>query len=151
MEISDFLNPDRVILDLRARDKSHLIGEAARLFSRSVPMLEPHAVEVALAAREQLGSTGLGSGFALPHARIDGLQTYLGMFLRLAKPIEFDAIDSKPVQMVFVLLVPSDAAVPHVSALAAITRRFRDGRLVASLREARTPALAYGFITDDQR
>jgi PTS system nitrogen regulatory IIA component len=148
MEISDFLNPDRVILDLRVQDKAHLISEAARLFCRSVPMLDPNVVEIALAAREQLGSTGLGGGFALPHARIDGLEVYLGMFLRLAKPIEFDAIDAKPVQQVFVLLVPSDATVPHVGALAAITRRFRDGGLVTRLREAKTPATAYGFLTD---
>jgi PTS system nitrogen regulatory IIA component len=70
------------------------------------------------------------------------------MFLRLAKPIEFDAIDAKPVQQVFVLLVPSDATVPHVGALAAITRRFRDGGLVTRLREAKTPPTAYGFLTD---
>jgi PTS system nitrogen regulatory IIA component len=148
MEIADFLSPDRVILDLRARDKAHLIGEVARLFRRSAPVLEPSVVEVALATREQLGSTGLGGRFALPHARIDGLEAYLGMFLRLAKPIEFDAIDGKPVQLVFVLLVPSEVAVSHVSALAAITRRFRDSGFVTSLREARTPASAYGLLAN---
>ncbi len=147
MEMSDFLAPDRVILGLRARDKAHLINEAARSFARSVPALRPDVVEAALAARERLGSTGLGGGFALPHARIEGVRNYLGMFLRLAKPIEYDAIDGEPVQQVFVLLVP-EAAESHVGALAAITRRFRDTELVTHLRDAKTLALAYGFLTE---
>ena len=85
------------LLDVRPRDKSQLIGEVARAFGRLVPGLTPEAVEAALLAREQLGSTGLGAGFALPHARIEGLGGYLGLFVRLAKPIDFDAIDGKPV------------------------------------------------------
>jgi nitrogen PTS system EIIA component len=147
MEITEFLTPDRVILDVRARDKAQLIGEVAREFGRLVPAMTPQTVESALMAREQLGSTGLGGGFALPHARIEGLGAYLGMFARLAKPIEFDAIDGKPVQLVFVLLIPSEGTTSHVAALAAISRRFRDPALVASLRGAETQAAAYGFLT----
>jgi nitrogen PTS system EIIA component len=109
--------------------------------------LQAEAVEAALLAREQLGSTGLGGGFALPHARIEGLDGFLGLFVRLAKPVDFAAIDDKPVTLVFVLLIPSEGAVAHVAALAAISRRFRDAALVASLRAVKTPAEAYGFLT----
>jgi nitrogen PTS system EIIA component len=146
MEISDFLTPERVILDARPRDKSQLIGEVVRSFGRLVPALKPEAVEAALLAREQLGSTGLGAGFALPHARIEGLDGYLGLFVRLAKPVDFDAIDGKPVRLVFVLLIPADSTVSHVAALAAISRRFRDGAFVADLSAAKTPDAAYGLL-----
>ncbi len=148
MDITGFLTLDRVVLDVRSRDKPLLLKEIARLFGRLVPGLRAEAVEAALRAREQLGSTGLGSGFALPHARIEGLDGYLGMFLRLAKPLDFDAIDGKPVQLVFVLLIPAETAIPHVAALAAISRRFRDPALVAKLRGADTPVAVFGLLTE---
>jgi PTS system nitrogen regulatory IIA component len=148
MEIADFLTPDRVLLDVRSRDKSQLIGEVARTFGRLVPALKAQAVESALLAREQLGSTGLGAGFALPHARIEGLDAYLGLFVRLAKPIDFDAIDGNPVRLVFVLLIPSEPAVSHVAALAAISRRFRVPELAAKLAKAETQVLVFGVLAD---
>jgi PTS system nitrogen regulatory IIA component len=141
MEITDFLTPDRVILDLRARDKSHLIAEVARAAGRLLPALKPATIETALLAREQLGSTGLGAGFALPHARIEGL-------VRLAKPIDFDAIDGRQVRLVFVLLIPAEAVTPHVAALAAISRRFRDAERVGRLEKADSPAQAHAILAD---
>jgi nitrogen PTS system EIIA component len=148
MEITDFLTPDRVLLDVRVRDKGQLIGEVARQFGRLVPALKPETVEAALLARERLGSTGLGTGFALPHARIEGLASYLGLFARLAKPVDFDAIDGKPIQLLFVLLIPAETTTSHVAALAAISRRFRDAALVTKLRKAETQVTAYGFLTE---
>jgi PTS system nitrogen regulatory IIA component len=148
MEITDFLTPDRVILDVRSRDKSQLISEIARAFSRLVPTLNPDTVENALRAREQLGSTGLGAGFALPHARIEGLDDYLGLFVRLAKPVDFDAIDGQPVRLVFVLLIPPEPAVSHVAALAAISRRFRDPGLAVKLAKVGSQSVAFGILTD---
>jgi nitrogen PTS system EIIA component len=148
MEISDFLTPDRVLLDVRPRDKTQLINEIARALGRLVPGLTPEAVHSALVAREQLGSTGLGAGFALPHARIEGLNAYVGLFVRLAKPIDFEAIDGKPVTLVFVLLIPSETTIPHVAALAAISRKFRDADLVTNLRTAKTHVEAYRFLTN---
>ena len=147
MEIADFLTPDRIILEVRSRDKPQLIAEIARTFARLVPALQQAAAETALLAREQLGSTGLGAGFALPHARIEGLGGYLGMFVRLAKPLDFNAIDGKPVQMVFVLLIPAESTVSHVAALAAISRRFRDPGLTARVAKADTPAETFALLT----
>jgi PTS system nitrogen regulatory IIA component len=148
MDISDFLVADRVLLDLRPRDKIQLISEIARAFARSVPALDAAVVEAGLLAREQLGSTGLGAGFALPHARIEGLESYAGLFVRLTKPIDFDAIDGKPVGLVFVLLIPSEGPMPHVVALAAISRRFRDAEFVARVKKAKSAAEAYGILTE---
>jgi nitrogen PTS system EIIA component len=148
MEITDFLTPARVILDVRSRDKAQLIAEIGRHFGRLVPALQPAAVETALLARERLGSTGLGAGFALPHARIEGLEAYAGLLVRLAKPIDFDAIDGKPVRLVFVLLIPAQTETSHVGALAAISRRFRDSERVAKLGKADTPGMAYEVLTE---
>src|SRR5262245_51497064 len=76
----------------------------------------------ALRAREQLGSTRLGEGFALPHARIEGLDRFFGMFARLSRPIQFDSVDDRPVDLVFLLLIPMAAQIEHVAALATISR-----------------------------
>jgi PTS system nitrogen regulatory IIA component len=113
-----------------------------------VPNLKAETAETALLLREELGSTGLGAGFALPHARIEGLADYLGLFIRLAKPVEFNAIDSKPVQLVFVLLIPSETAISHVAALAAISRKFRDPARVTKILHAKTPLETYGLLTE---
>lgn len=147
MDIADFLTPDRIVLDVRSRDKSQFIAETTRLFGSLIPALQPGSVETALRARERLGSTGLGAGFALPHARIEGLSDYAGLFVRLAKPIDFDAIDGKPIDLAFVLLIPFETKTPHVAALAAISRKFRDPALAARLRTLGTPAAAYEALT----
>ncbi len=106
MDIADFLTPDRVTLNLRVRDKGHLITELTRLAASHAPAVSPATIEAALRARERLGSTGLGAGFALPHARIDGLKQFLGFLVRLARPIDFEAIDGGPVDLLFLLLIP---------------------------------------------
>ena len=115
MNLTDLLTDDLVLLDLRIRDKTQLLTEIARHFARVPPGLAPETVEAALLSRERLGSTGLGAGFALPHARLEALPKYLGCFVRLAKPIEFEAIDGKPVAMVFALLIPAELT-SHVAA-----------------------------------
>ncbi len=145
--IADFLTPERVLLNVRARDKAHVIGEIARAFDRPATGLAAKLVEASLMARERLGSTGLGAGFALPHARIEGLDRFAGLFMRLAKPVAFDAIDGKPVGLVFVLLIPAAGETPHVGALAAISRVFRDAAFVSDLRRATTSAETFRLLT----
>ena len=145
MEIADFIAPDRIALDLRVRDKMQLLRELAR---RAEPSGGAGAKSIltALLSRERLGSTGLGKGFALPHARIEGLTRFIGLFARLARPIDYDSIDGAPVDLVFLLLIPADAGNNHVAALAAISRRFRDAETVARLRKA-DAATAHGVLT----
>lgn len=147
MDIGDFLTPERIVLDAKLRDKAHLIGEAARLCHVPPAGPPPAAIEGALLARERLGSTGLGAGFALPHARVEGLDDYAGLFLRLARPIEFDAIDGRPVDLAFVLLIPFATKTPHVAVLAAIARRIRDTTIAARLRTAGTQEAVHDLLT----
>lgn len=147
MDIAEFLTPDRVLLDLKVRDKAGAIAEIARAYGRSVPGLPVEAVQSALMAREQLGSTGLGAGFSLPHARVHGADAYLGLFARLAKPIPFNSVDDKPVSLMFVLLIPEAGDSSHLGALAAISRRFREPGFMARMRTAATPAEAFRLLT----
>jgi PTS system nitrogen regulatory IIA component len=147
MDITELIEPARVALDVRTRDKAHLITDLSRIAAGHASPLSAATVEAALLARERLGSTGLGAGFALPHARIEGLTQFLGVFVRLARPIEFDAIDGKPVDLLFLLLIPA-GAVDHVGALAAVSRRFRDSSLVGRLRKAPNQAAAFSLLTE---
>jgi PTS system nitrogen regulatory IIA component len=147
MQIGDLLHPDRVIAGLRVRDKAGLTAELSRRAAAALQMpLQP--VEAALTARERLGSTGLGRGFALPHARLAGLDHFFGLFARLARPIDFDAIDERPVDLVFLLLIPETAGNEHVAALAAISRRMRDAAFAQRLRKATDAGEMYAILTD---
>jgi nitrogen PTS system EIIA component len=136
MDIAEFITPDRVALDLRVRDKTHLLQELAKRAEASGDGIPAARILTALRSREELGSTGLGKGFALPHARIDGLTRFVGLFARLARPIDYDAIDGAPVDLVFLLLMPADAGNNQVAALAAVSRRFRDGATLVRLRKS---------------
>ena len=96
----------------------------------------------------QLGLTGVGRGVALPHARIDGIEALFGIFVRLSRRLDFEAIDDEPVDLVFLLLIPSDAGNEHVAALAAIARRLRDANLVHCVRDAASAAAVRQLLTD---
>jgi len=146
MQISDFLSPDRVLVDFRAAGKAALLDDLAR---RVAPAsgVGAEKIAAALAAREGLGSTGVGHGVALPHARIAGLAGFIGLFARLASPIAFEAIDAAPVDLVFLLLIPAEAGSAHLAALAAISRRLREDGVAARLRAARGPAEAHAVLT----
>ena len=147
MKIDELLAPDGVIVGLRVADKGQLVQELAK---RAAPQLGITATAIAtpLLEREQLGSTGLGKGFALPHARVAGLDRCFGLFARLARPVDFQAIDERPVDLVFLLLIPLDAEGAHVAALAAISRRMRDAALLDRVRKAGTADAVYRLIAD---
>lgn len=135
MDLADLIFPSQVICDATARTKEQLLRE---LSSRAAPLahLDPLAIESALIAREDLGSTGLGEGFALPHARIEKLEHMFGLFARLNQPVPFDAADGKPVDLIFLMLIPAAAGGEQLAALAAVCRRLRDQDFAARLREA---------------
>ena len=142
MTVATLLRPDRVHLGVRAADKAGALGALARLASG-----QPAAVVTLLAAREELGSTGVGGGIALPHARIEGLETPCAWFVRLARPIDFMAIDGAKVDLLFLLLTPIGDDQAHLSALATLSRRLRAPGVAAALRAAATPAEAYAILT----
>ncbi len=145
MKLSELVGPDRVIVDLRASDKAQLLAELARQ-AASRTALDTATVLSALSAREALGSTGLGRGFALPHARVPGLDRLFGLFVRLARPLDFDAIDGQAVDLVFLLLIPVGAGSEHVAALAAIAREMRDETVVKQVRKASNAAALYRSV-----
>ncbi len=146
MQIPDFLSPDRVLVDLRPAAKAALLDDLARRVAPAAG-LGAEKIAAALAARERLGSTGVGHGVALPHARIAGLAGFTGLFARLASPIAFEAIDGAPVDLVFLLLTPAEAGSAHLAALAAISRRLREDGIAARLRAARGAAEAYAVLS----
>lgn len=146
MEIAEILTQDRVIPSLRVSDKAQLLQELARR-AAAILNIPQKTILDALEARESLGSTGLGHAFALPHARIEGLDQFFGLFARLARPIAYDAVDDNPIDLVFLLLIPTSTTVNYVSILAAISRRVRDQELAQRLRKAENAATLHALLT----
>ncbi|HEY8031041.1 MAG TPA: PTS sugar transporter subunit IIA [Methylocella sp.] len=147
MDLADLIEPDRVIFAARTSSKQQLLQDLA---SRAAALLnlDARTIFIALQSREELGSTGLGNGIALPHARIEGLDRLFGMFMRLNRPIHFDSIDDKPVDLVFLLLIPSAAGSQHLAALACISRYLRDKEFAARLRKAPSAAVLCSLLCD---
>lgn len=145
MPIADLIGPSQVVLGLRVADKAQLLAELARRAAAAVS-LEPATILRALQAREELGSTGLGKGFALPHARLEGLRTFYALCVRLQRPIDYQAIDAKPVDLVILLLTPEAAGAQHLATLAALSRPLRDERFVQQLRRAPDAAALHRLL-----
>ena len=135
MHLQDLLTEDRVLVGVRVRDKAALLGELARQAGVRLA-IDSGLVLGALTARERLGSTGFGRGFALPHARVEGVASLFGLFARLARPVAYEAIDGAGVDLVFLLLIPPGVDAGHVAALAAVSRAMRDEALVRAIRAA---------------
>ncbi|MEC9345074.1 MAG: PTS IIA-like nitrogen regulatory protein PtsN [Pseudomonadota bacterium] len=149
MEIADLVTPDCVVFDLRAGSKKQVLQELARLAATQTGLHERVIFDVLL-ERERLGSTGVGDGVAIPHGRIQELSRLGGMFARLKQPVEFDAIDGKPVDLVFLLLAPQSAGADHLKALSRISRLLRDREVREKLRGARSADALYALLTNGQ-
>lgn len=144
MKISEFLSPTAVTADGAFSDKQKLLEELARK-AGSIVDVPADRILSELLKREQLGSTGVGGGVAIPHARFYQLDKPLGMLVRLKKPIAFDAVDEKPVDIVFLLLLPETG--DRLGALAGVARALRDPAIMAALRRARSAAEIYRTLT----
>jgi PTS system nitrogen regulatory IIA component len=144
-DFSDILPPEAVFHDLAAASKKALFQTLAGLAGRQIGLDARHIGE-RLAERERLGSTGFGGGVAIPHGKVDGLDHVVGLFAKLAQPIEFSAIDAMPVDLVFLLLSPPGAGVEHLKALARVSRRLRDRAFVAKLRGAGSADALYALF-----
>jgi PTS system nitrogen regulatory IIA component len=143
--LNDLLTIDRVEAGLSAANKKGLLQQLGAIAGRKLG-LEPKAIVTALADREKLGSTGFGGGAAIPHAKIDGLARVFGYFARLTHPIEFQAVDGLPVDLVFLLLSPPDAGADHLKALASVSRVLRDRETAAKLRGARSRDAIFALL-----
>ncbi len=123
--LSTILTPSRVAVDAQASSKKALFEAAATLLGSELTVSRQHIID-SLLARERLGSTGLGQGIAIPHGRVKGLREAIGAFIRLREPIPFDAPDNRPVNLVFVLLVPERATDAHLQILSELAQMFSD-------------------------
>ncbi|MGF7006377.1 PTS sugar transporter subunit IIA [Aminobacter sp. BE322] len=147
MDICDVISVEDVVLDLRPEGKTRLLKDLAVLASRRVGIQAGEIVSV-LSAREKLGSTGLGLGVAIPHAKMRGLKRPFGLFARLDAPCPFEAIDGQAVDLVVLLLMPEASPQEHLNVLARIARLLRDGEAVAGLRKAADAESLYRLLTE---
>ena len=148
MKVSDFLSSADVMIDAAFADKQKLLEDLARRAAKVVDV-EPNLILAELQKREELGSTGMGGGVAIPHARFHQLHKPFGMLVRLKKPIEFDAVDGKPVDTIALLLLPDARDGERLGALACFARKLRDPIVMKDLRRARDGAEIYSSLTTD--
>lgn len=148
-DLSDLLLPETVLERLAAANKKSLFQQLAAAAAVAYDV-DSAVVADGLVKREKLGSTGFGSGVATPHARIAGLNHVVGVFARLAQPIDFQAVDDLPVDIVFMLLSPVDAGALHLKALARVSRRLRERGFVDKLRGAGSRDAIYALLTADE-
>lgn len=147
MEIVELLRPDEVAPALKVTSKKQLLQELARRAAATTGLQERGIFDILL-ERERLGTTGVGGGVAIPHGRIPELDKLYGLFARLEKAIDFDAIDDQPVDLVFLLLAPEDAGADHLKALARISRLLRDQNVCDKLRGTASRDGIFAIITD---
>ncbi len=151
MQLADFLDFDAIKTALPGGNKKAILQQLANLAAQRVD-LEPSAISSSVTEREQLGSTGFGQGVAIPHGKVDDLKRIYCLFARLAEPIDYKAIDGRPVDLVFLLLSPPDAGAEHLKALATISRVTRHAATLEKMRGARTrDALTAVLIGADER
>lgn len=136
--IDSVLPAKHIVLDLAISSKKRLFEQAGLLLENEAGLARAEVFEC-LFAREKLGSTAIGYGVAIPHGRDGAVQSMTGAFFRLAEPLPFDAPDGKPVSLVFILLVPADAAGAHLELLAALADKFADAKVREALSTCDNP------------
>lgn len=134
MRVNELVTPERTFVDVHGVSKKRLLDHIAELAAGTCPELEEQAVFDALIARERLGSTGIGEGVAIPHCRMSSCRRPIGMLLRLDEPIDFDAADGQPVDLVFVLLVPEENPEKHLKTLSHLAALFNEQSFREGLR-----------------
>ena len=150
MHLIDLLAPARVVAGANVSSKKRLLETLAGLLAEGAGAEVERRVFDSLCAREKLGSTGLGHGVAIPHGRTAALPGAVGAFLRLAEPIDFAAIDGKPVDLVFALAVPEHFSSQHLLLLSQLAEMFSDAPFCAQLRAAPDNASLYALLSDWQ-
>jgi PTS system nitrogen regulatory IIA component len=149
MNIADLITPQSVIANFRVSSKKQALQELAKKAASLVGQPEKHVFDV-LSERERLGTTGVGLGIAIPHGKLPGLDRITGLFARLDKPVDFEAIDNQPVDLVFLMLAPEDAGADHLKALARVSRLLRDRAVCAKLRGTDNADALYALLTDER-
>lgn len=149
MELADILSEESVIVCSGLKTKTEVLRKLAERAAQVTGYdLEP--IFEALSDREALGSTGLGNGIAIPHGKLAGVKRITGVFARLETPVDFEALDDEPVDLVFLLLAPEGAGADHLKALSRIARVLRDGETVAKVRGTSDASAIHALLSDTQ-
>jgi len=145
MLLSDLVAPNAVIPALKVNSKKQALQELAARAAKLTGQAERTIFEILL-QREKLGSTGVGNGIAIPHGKLPKLEHLFGLFARLDRPVEFEALDGQPVDLIFLLLAPEAAGADHLKALARVARLLRDPEVARKLRESRDAEALYAVL-----
>src|SRR5215470_1865385 len=148
MLLTDLVAPNAIIPALRVNSKKQLLQELAAKAAELSGQSERAILET-LQQRERLGSTGVGNGIAIPHGKLPKLGKLFGLFVRLERPIDFEALDGQPVDLIFLLLAPESAGADHLKALARVARLLRDGEVAQKLRESRDAEALYAVLMSE--
>jgi nitrogen PTS system EIIA component len=148
MTVASLITPESVLAGVKGSNKKQVLQELSAQLAKNSGLPDRQIFETLL-QRERLGTTGIGQGIAIPHGRIAGLDRLVGLFARLLKPVDFEALDGAPVDLVFILLAPEDAGADHLQALARIARTFRNAATVQKLRQTEDSAALYAILTTD--
>ena len=149
MKITDILSPDSIVCDVQAGSKKHLLEMLSELAAKKTG-LDGRLILDSLIERERLGTTGIGRGVALPHTRLKNLKKIYCAFMK-TEPVDFESVDDKPVDLVFLLLVPEDAGADHLKALARLSRLLRDESVAKALRLAPNAKEAFVIISQNDQ
>lgn len=147
MTLSDIIDARAILPGLKAQNKKQLLQELAQALSKLVAV-DSRVIFETLLQREKLGSTGLGQGIAIPHGRLPSINRVYGVFARLQSPIAFESVDGEPVDLVFALISPTQAGADHLTALARVSRLFRDSVTLKKLRGTDTAEGLYAILTE---
>ncbi|SLN10535.1 Nitrogen regulatory protein [Aquimixticola soesokkakensis] len=147
MDLTSLLKPSAVKVVGKITSKKRLFQDLGEIAAASYGIDFNNAID-ALQERESLGPTGVGHGIALPHARLIGLKTVVGAFVRIESPLDFDAVDRQPVDLVFALFAPVDSGVEHLKALALVSRTMRDPAICAKLRSNSDAVTLHAVLTE---
>ncbi len=146
MPLTDLVAPNAILPALKVNSKKQVLQELAARAAALTGQNERAIFDI-LAQREKLGSTAVGNGIAIPHGKMPGLTRLFGLFARLDRPVDFEALDNEPVDLVFLLLAPQGAGADHLKALARIARLLRDPSLAHNLRASRDAESIYAVLT----
>jgi nitrogen PTS system EIIA component len=149
MALTDLITLDAIVTGIRGESKKQLFELLAMRCGQLLGRAQADVFET-LFQRERLGSTGVGHGVAIPHGKLSNLEKVFGLFARLDKPIDFEALDGEPVDLVFVLLAPDHAGADHLKALARVARLLRDEETTAKLRTLRDTGAIHALLTQSQ-
>ncbi len=148
MALAGLLHQDAIIPAMRANSKKQLLQELAAKASKLTGLPEREIFDVIL-QRERLGSTGVGNGIAIPHGKLSNLSSLVGIFARLETPVDFEALDDQPADLVFLLLAPEGAGADHLKALSRIARVLRDHDMVTRIRASDSASAIYTLLNED--